>query len=216
MPKIAVAVLTLGIVIAATTARADPIRITHGALVGNDFSARLTAGSADGRFTLDATGDRVGGIYEPPDRCNIEPACVPRTMLSLDARWSDSDFPGVATVDGTSYRLSGGNQANAFVSFTGAWTAPDFSGRYMASVRVPFAFEGIFFYPEAPGGPLAPLPLIGSGMATLRLHWSVDRSWQVLGTRYEFSRANATPEPTSLLLLSSGVAGLLLRRRSRL
>ena len=214
MPRIAVAVLTLGIVAAAAVADADPIRLTHGALVGDDFGARLDAGAGDRTFVIMGRGDRVGGIYAVAEECNTAPECLPGRTLSLEATWSGSDFPGLATVHGTSYRLSGGNEANALVSFTGSWVAPAFDGRQMASVIAPFVFEGMFFYPGARGFPTTPLLLAGRGTTTLNLLWSAG-AWEVRSTRYDFAAANATPEPMSLVLVATGVAGLVARRARR-
>lgn len=215
MPRIAVALLTLGIVSAAALASADPIHINAGALVGDSFGARLIASSPDHSFSIDASGDRVGGIYEPVQQCNFGDECVPGTTVGLEAKWSGGDFPGRATVDGTTYVLSGFDEANAFVDFTGSWVAPPFTGDPTATVHAPFTFSGTFFYPSQPGFPLGGLDLTGRGMATIGLHWGTLDSWEVRSTRYAFIDRNVTPEPASLLLLASGAGLLVLRRKRR-
>lgn len=53
--------------------------------------------------------------------------------------------------------------------------------------------------------------LFGSGMASWRY---APGTAHVSEVRYEFSDAAPTPEPTTLLLLGSGIAGALIRRRS--
>jgi hypothetical protein len=211
VPRIAAALLTLGIVIAARPVHADPVQLTTGALIGNERSARLHAASADHRFTIDGFGDRAGGIYWPAESCDLVPECVPGMALNLGAEWSGSDFPGAAAVDGKSFTLSGGDEAGAFVSFSGSWQAPAFEGRSMATVRAPFVFEGVFSYPSA-GFPNPPVALDGRGMATLRLQWDPAGAWRVQSTNYAFSDATV-PEPMSLILLASGTLGLVWRRR---
>jgi hypothetical protein len=212
VPRIAVAALTIGIAASAGPVYADPIRITQGALVGDSFGARLDAASHDGRFTISGAGDSVGGIYVAY-QCNFNDECQPGRSLTLDSRWSGSDFQGLARVDGAGYEMSGGNAANAFVSFTGFWSAPAFDGRSTTSIRSPFLFEGVFWYPDSFAR--HPLMLVGSGIATLGLEWTPFNRWRVANTRYDFTTTatDPTPEPMSLLLLSSGAAVLLARRR---
>ena len=210
MPRIAVALLTFGIVCAPTAVSADPIHINAGALVADDFGGRMIASSPDRGFSINAFGDAAGGIYEPVQRCNFGAECAPGAIVGLDALWSGGDFPGAATVDGTSYELGGFSSASVLADFTGTWIAPPFSGDTTARVQAPFTFSGRFFFPDSP--PRAGLDLTGSGVATLDLQWGSVASWNVRGTRYDFSASNVTPEPASLLLVASG-AGILLRRR---
>lgn len=212
MPRIAAALLTFGIVCAPTAVSADPIHINAGALVADDFGARLIASSPDHGFSIDAFGDAAGGIYEPVQRCNLAEECAPGAIVGLEAMWSGGDFPGGATVDGTSYGLGGFTLASALADFTGTWIAPPFTGDTTARVQAPFTFSGTFFFPDNPGSPRTPLDLTGSGIAKLDLQWGNVGSWNVRGTRYDFSASNVTPEPASLLLFASG-AGILLRRK---
>jgi hypothetical protein len=213
VPRIAVVLLTFGIVYAPAWAAADPIHINAGALVGDSFAARMIASSPDQGFSVDAFGDAAGGIYEPVQLCNFSEACAPGAIVGLEAMWSGGDFTGGATVDGITYDLGGFDSASVLADFTGTWTAPPFSGGTTATARAPFAFSGLFFYPSRPGFPLGSLALTGSGMATLDLHWGNFGSWNVRNTRYEFVSPNVSPEPASLLLLASGAGVLMVRRR---
>ncbi len=213
MPRIVVAILTLGIVCAAGAVHADPIRLTQGALVGDNIRARLDAASSDGQFVIHGLGDSVGGIYTPVQQCNFTPDCVPGTVVGLDAMWSGSDFFGEVIANGVSYPLSM-SSTNALVSFTGSWTAPAFAGRSTTTVSAPFQFEGSVLYP--PGSGVPPTSLIGDGIATLGLQWTPLGAWEVHSTRYQFAGTNPVPEPMTLLMVSTGGALLLRRGRHRL
>jgi hypothetical protein len=145
---------------------------------------------------------------------------------TFDARWSGKDFPGAARSDRTEYELGSfdADFANATVRFGGDWIAPAFTGVLSATVVSLFAFEGIFFYPDSEMKPA--LELQGRGTATLYPTWSTafepTGGWAFDHARYEFIDPNSpgsdpapVPEPTSIVLTASGLAGLLFRRKRR-
>jgi hypothetical protein len=56
--------------------------------------------------------------------------------------------------------------------------------------------------------------LTGHGTARLPLTWSGEGFWNVGLPRFDFASPAPTPEPTSLLLLAAGIAGVgAVRRR---
>ncbi len=77
MPRIAVALLTLGIVSAAAAASADPIHINAGALVGDDFAARMIVSSPDHGCSIDAFGVQRARRSPPFARLLRSPAGSP-------------------------------------------------------------------------------------------------------------------------------------------
>ena len=73
-----------------SSARADPVLLTDGALVGDDFG-RVTLNATGQRgLSITAFGDSVGGSYGP-SRCF---PCLTGDLLTIASVWSDSDFPG--------------------------------------------------------------------------------------------------------------------------
>jgi hypothetical protein len=211
---LAVPFLTLGIALLSSPTRADPIRVTAGALVGDSFGAELNATGERG-FAISAAGDEVGGIYRPAADCNGS-SCFPGQVIPITASWSGGDFSGVVSIEGETFPIgmTSANHGSALVSFDGSLTLPPFVRDPSVSLIAPFTFSGILFFPFPEGQhEQRREDLVGAGNATLQFQWSSAASaWLYEGGRYDFA---PIPEPGSLMLVATGAGVLLGRRRLR-
>jgi hypothetical protein len=215
----AVPVLTVVLTSAPLSAHADPVRITDGALVGDDAVARLAATGERG-LTITGVGDKFGGIYSPASQCVSGP-CFAGDLISIQAQFSGSDFPGNVSLDGETFRVGGGgspDQGEALVDFQGNLLLPAFAGQTLVSLTTPFSFSGLIVFPagDSPNPTFPIATLAGAGTATLQFEWvppeNIPGQWRFLSAAYEFAPA-PVPEPGSLSLMGLGVAGLAVRRR---
>ena len=116
------------------------------------------------------------------------------------------------TVDGTDYVA----YLDGFLSFdTEPFVAPPATGVAVATFSTPFTLNGRLrgsSGPQGSGSVLFDVQLAGSGTAsTVARPVSPDIYLVNGGVTYELGAA--TPEPATLLLMGSGLAGVLLRRR---
>ncbi len=217
MPILATALLTLVIAAAPRTAAADPIAITSGSLVLTQQGGVLHMEGARG-LAVDARGVGRASIIE----CGPITLCAAGSTVTLNAGWVGSDLGGTASIDGETFTVALGTQTTGALSaiFTGSILLPAFAGDEPVSVTAPFNFVGILSYPAPLGTvPPSPVDLIGRGTATVDLTRTSFRpdGWTVSGVTYVFEPFDAEPipEPTTIILVGSGLAGLVARRRAR-
>jgi hypothetical protein len=197
----------------AAPARADAIRITSGAWT-------WTGPAAGGDMTLNGesftASARTGalGVFWPYMLC-FNPECRPGTTVRLDAGWFGLDVSGTVVINGTTVRV--GSLDPTFGTLNTQWfgnlTIPSsFTG---GSLAAPFTFGGEFIYP------LAPTPsrysLFGTGMATLTFapYQAYPGALLLTGASYAFDDVAPTPEPASMLLIGTGLAGVVIAHRRR-
>ena len=208
-----------------SVAAADPVRFggTAAGTVREVTSGeyQVTSGE-DGFWNLSGDGfSFVGtglGSSLPFWTCGF---CLPGTPVGLDAALLPGDFSdsGTADLNGTHYEQ---------VYWTGRL---DFDSEYVtagADVRAsaPFHFTGslsAFLNETRTGTPLFSTELTGTGTVHIRFFRELvsDPSvpggpWaEVFSVRYAFEDQTPVPEPTTLVLIGSGLAGLAASRRRR-
>ena len=203
----------------AAETRADTFQITGGSATSGNFTG--------GTFTLTGTGFTLnGGFFQGPNSCSPctagQTANVGSFNLGLDivSVATPSTFQGV-TYDSLSYSFG-------FMQFSASLVVPGETAA-LFTVTTPFSFMATLQGCTNPLGPINGCQpgdivfdnatFLGQGVATVEMS-SIDgpdgRLYSIRSIRYDFAPA-ATPEPATIALLASGLAGVgaAARRRRR-
>jgi hypothetical protein len=213
LPLLPVA-LFFSVLVFAPQARADAVVITSGSLFATHSSSHFSfAGQG---LSVSSTGGDSGSIS---GRCGL---CFAGDVLSLEGTFSGESTlnSGSATVGGVFYPQL---YYTGTLNFAGSLILPPDSPS-LVTLTAPFTFTGTLHgFLENPvigptGSPVLSSTLSGQGVVTVEMSsgtapWP-QRFYVFHSITYNFQPA-PVPEPTTLVLLGTGLAGLAARTRRR-
>lgn len=202
------------------SAHADPITIT-----GVSGIATLVNAGISPRATVNIAGDGFSASVVTFNGAFGLSACVTGRATgctSANLGWFSSDLGGTVTFNGVAFTPTALDQlALTFNSITFV-IPPEFLNSSAIQITAPFTFSGHFSRFQFPTEPII---LSGEGTVNLLLVnrttiggfnvFFLDHADYVFGPRASGLTIEPVPEPATILLLASGLAGTLLRLRKK-
>jgi hypothetical protein len=198
---------------AATSTRADTIVITSGTYV----IQRVEGGQQTERADFQGDNFRAAGFERELGLLGCSPCVTGQTTSIGLTRFHMIDF---VLYNGVNYERPTFPIGSTLIFDAGTFTFPTApSGIFI--IQLPFTMTGhvTVFNPAPGGGTFLDTEITGTGVVTVEFiasDFSGDRTaFGIRNTTYTFGATQPVPEPTTLVLLGSGLAGAALRLRRR-